>query len=168
MTNDGDIPGIIPLYVFDEGILMPYTILPLTVTDPDMIALIDQAVKGDKIIGIVAVSPSGERYRVGTAAGIMKLYRFPGDVVRLTLKGLYRFRILEDIDVDGIPSARVRRLTTIYPDDVDEMEAWRRAIEMQLRKIMELTPGATITGNARPFTATPTASRSPCISGRQS
>ncbi|HOP26179.1 MAG TPA: endopeptidase La [Candidatus Sabulitectum sp.] len=141
MTNDGDIPGIIPLYVFDEGILMPYTILPLTVTDPDMIALIDQAVKGEKIIGIVAVSPSGERYRVGTAAGIMKLYRFPGDVVRLTLKGLYRFRILEDMDVDGIPSARVRRLTTIYPGDVDEMEAWRRAIEMQLRKIMELTPG---------------------------
>lgn len=141
MTQDGDVPGIIPLHVFDEGVLMPYTILPITVTDPDMIALIDHSVKGDKIIGIVAVSPSGERYRIGTAAGIMKLYRFPGDVVRLTLKGLYRFRILEDIDIDGIPCARVERLVTVYPEDVDELEAWRRSIELQLRKVMELTPG---------------------------
>ena len=141
MIKDGDVPGIIPLHVFDEGVLMPYTILPITVTDPDMISLIDHAVKSDKIIGIVAVSSSGERYRVGTAAGIMKLYRFPGDVVRLTLKGLYRFRILEDMDIDGIPSARVERLVTSYPEDVEELEAWRRSIEVQLRKVMELTPG---------------------------
>ncbi len=141
MTKDGDIPGIIPLHVFDEGVLMPYTILPVTVTDPDMIALIDHAVKSDKIIGIVAVSPSGERYRTGTAAGIMKLYRFPGDVVRLTLKGLYRFRILEDMDIDGIPCARVQRLVTSYPEDLEELEAWRRSIEIQLRQVMELTPG---------------------------
>ena len=141
MTRDGDVPGIIPLHVFEEGILMPYTILPLTVTDPDMITLIDQAVKGSKIIGIVALSPAGERYRIGTAAGIMKLYRFPGDVVRLTLKGLYRFRILEDMDIDGVPSARVERLATVYPKDIDELEAWRRSIELQLRKVMELTPG---------------------------
>lgn len=141
MTRDGDVPGIIPLHVFEEGILMPYTILPITVTDPDMISLIDHAVNSDKIIGIVAVSPSGERYRIGTAAGIMKLYRFPGDVVRLTLKGLYRFRILEDMDIEDIPSARVERLVTTYPNDVEELEAWRRSIEIQLRKIMELTPG---------------------------
>ncbi len=141
MMKDGETPGIIPLHVFDEGVLMPYTILPITVTDPDMIALIDHAVSTEKMIGIVAISPSGERYRVGTAAGIMKLYRFPGDVVRLTLKGLYRFRIMEDIDIAGIPCARVERLETVYPGDPDELEAWRKSIELQLRKVMELTPG---------------------------
>jgi ATP-dependent Lon protease len=141
MTIEGDIPGIIPIHVFDEGILMPYTVLPLTVTDPDMIALIDHAVNGDKIIGIVAESPAGEPYTVGTAAGIMKLYRFPGDVVRLTLKGLYRFRIVEYVNSGSIQSARVQRINTRYPDDADELEAWRKSIEMQLRKIMELTPG---------------------------
>ncbi len=141
MTGGGDIPEIIPIHLFSQGILMPYTVLPLTVTDPDMIAMIDHAVGGDKIIGVVAESPGGERYRVGTAAGIWKLYRFPGDVVRVTLKGFYRFRIIEEIDVDGIPSARVERLNTEFPDDPDELEAWRRSIELQLRKIMELTPG---------------------------
>ena len=141
MTKEGEIPEIIPVHVFDEGILLPYTILPVTVTDPDMIALIDYAVKTEKIIGIVAVSPSGERYRVGTAAGIMKLYRFPGHVVRLTLKGFYRFKILEDMDIDGIPCSRVEKLTTEYPADSEELEAWRRSIEIQLRKVMELMPG---------------------------
>ncbi len=60
MMKDGETPGVIPLHVFDEGVLMPYTILPITVTDPDMIALIDHAVSSEKIIGIVALSPSGE------------------------------------------------------------------------------------------------------------
>ncbi len=141
MTNSGDVPDIIPIHLFNQGILMPYTVLPLTVTDPDMIAMIDHAVNGDKIIGVVAESPDGKKYRVGTAAGIWKLYRFPGDVVRVTLKGLYRFRIVEEMEVDGIPSARVERLNTEFPEDSDELEAWRRSIELQLRKIMELTPG---------------------------
>lgn len=141
MTKGEETPEIIPIHTFGEGILMPYTILPLTVTDPDMIAMIDYAVEGDKIIGVVAESPSGDGYSVGTAAGIYKLYRFPGDVVRLTLKGLYRFRIIENLTVNNIISARVERLNTTYPDSMDELEAWRRSIEMQLRKIMELTPG---------------------------
>ncbi len=141
MTKGGDVPEIIPIHLFSQGILMPYTVLPLTVTDPDMIEMIDYAVNGDKIIGVVAESPSGVRYSVGTAAGIMKLYRFPGDVVRVTLKGLYRFRIIEDLEIDNVSSARVERLTTTYPEDADELEAWRRSIELQLRKIMELTPG---------------------------
>ena len=141
MTKGGDIPEIIPIHLFNQGILMPHTVLPLTVTDPDMIAMIDHAVDGDKIIGVVAESPAGARYSIGTAAGIMKLYRFPGDVVRVTLKGLYRFRILEDIVVDNISSARVERLNTTYPENIDELEAWRRSVELQLRKIMELTPG---------------------------
>ncbi|MCK5131103.1 MAG: endopeptidase La [Candidatus Sabulitectum sp.] len=141
MTRSGDIPEIIPIHLFSQGILMPYTVLPLTVTDPDMITMIDHAVNGDKIIGVVAESPAGERYSVGTAAGIMKLYRFPGDVVRVTLKGLYRFRIIEDLEIDNVVSARVERLSTTYPNNVDELEAWRRSIEVQLRKIMELTPG---------------------------
>ena len=141
MTKGGDIPEILPIHLLSNGILMPYTVLPLTVTDPDMISMIDHAVNGDKIIGVVAESPSGARYSVGTAAGIMKLYRFPGDVVRVTLKGLYRFRIIEDMEVENISCARVERLSTTFPEDVDELEAWRRSIEIQLRQIMELTPG---------------------------
>lgn len=141
MTKGDDVPEIIPIHLFSQGILMPYTVLPLTVTDPDMIEMIDHAVSGDKIIGVVAESPVGTRYSVGTAAGILKLYRFPGDVVRVTLKGLYRFRILEALEIDNVASARVERLATTYPDDTDELEAWRRSIELQLRKIMELTPG---------------------------
>ncbi len=141
MIKGGDIPEIIPIHIFNQGILMPYTALPLTVTDPDMIAMIDYSVNSDKIIGVVAESPDGEKYKVGTAAGILKLYRFPGDVIRVTLKGFYRFKILEELEIDNIPSARVERLNTVFPDDVDELEAWRRSVEMQLRRIMELTPG---------------------------
>ncbi|PIE52943.1 endopeptidase La [Candidatus Fermentibacteria bacterium] len=141
MIKEGDIPEIIPVHVFQEGILLPYSMLPITVTDPEMIDMIDYSVSRSKIIGVISVSPSGERYRVGTAAGILKMYRFPGNVVRLTLKGFYRFRILEDMDIEGIPCARVEKLETVYPDDSEQIEVWRRSIEIQMRKVLELMPG---------------------------
>ncbi len=142
MIKDLKTPEIIPIHVFGEGILMPYTVLPLTVTDPDMIALIDYAIeKTNKIIGIVAESPVGATYSIGTAAGIYKLYRFPGDVVRVTLKGFYRFKIIEEIEDGNVKKARVKKLVTKFPNEPEELEVWRKSIEIQLRNIMNLTPG---------------------------
>ena len=140
MKREGSL--ILPLHVLPEGILMPSTTLSLTVTDPDQIRMVDFAVRDEKIVGVVATNPdTGEGFRVGTAAGIMKLYRFPGDVVRLSLKGLFRFRIIEQVHGWPFQMTRVSKLETVFPEDADEIEAWRKAVELQLRRIMELTPG---------------------------
>lgn len=140
MNRDGSL--ILPLHVLPEGILMPSTTLSLTVTDPDQIRMVDFAVRDEKIVGVLATDPdTGQGFKVGTAAGIMKLYRFPGDVVRLSLRGLYRFRVIEAVHGWPFTMARVEKLETVFPDDGDEIEAWRKAVELQLRRIMELTPG---------------------------
>jgi len=140
MKRDGSL--IIPLYVLPEGILMPNMVLSLTVTDPDQIRMVDFAVRDEKIIGVVATDPDTNRgFSVGTAAGIMKLYRFPGDVVRLSLRGLFRFRVVEPVHGWPFSMGGVERLETVFPEDTDEIEAWRKAVELQLRRIMELTPG---------------------------
>jgi ATP-dependent Lon protease len=146
--QDFSLPEILPILPLYDGVAFPHSLVPLTVTDPAHISLIDDAVGGSKIIGLAAVrtvdssQPAPEDlFRVGTAAGVVKLYRFPGDVVRLSLKGLARFRIVEFVQTAPYMLARVEQLRTEWPPRTDELEAWRKNIELQLKQIVELSPG---------------------------
>jgi ATP-dependent Lon protease len=142
------IPDVIPILPLPEGVAFPYTIVPITATDKSELRLVDDSVSGNKTIGLVSTKdgtgpPYGNEdlYEVGTVSGIVKLYRFPGDVVRLNLKGLARFRVLEIVDTAPYLTARVEKARTVWPEDNVELEAWRKSIENQLREIVELSPG---------------------------
>jgi ATP-dependent Lon protease len=142
------LPELLPVLPLYDGVAFPNSLIPLTITDPAHIGLIDDAVAGSKIIGLAAVrtadgSPADQEnlYTVGTAAGVVKLYRFPGDVVRLSLKGLARFRITDFAQTSPYLIARVVQLRTEWPARTDELEAWRKNIELQLKQIVELSPG---------------------------
>ncbi len=146
--NGFKLPDTIPILPLQDGVAFPYALIPLTVTDTAQISLVDDAVVGNKIVGLVAVRNQDtvpvepdDLFGVGTAAGIVKLYRFPGDVIRLSLKGLVRFRILEYVQTTPYFVARIERLETELPGRDEEMEAWRKNIEMQLKQIVELSPG---------------------------
>lgn len=146
--SDFPLPEVIPVLPLQDGVAFPYSVIPLTVTDPAHIGLVDDAVVGNKIIGLVAAraqepapTEPDELFGVGTAAGVVKLYRFPGEVVRLNLKGLVRFRIIEYVQTRPYFRARVERLSTEWPQRTEELEAWRKNIEVQLKQIVELSPG---------------------------
>ncbi len=142
------LPQTLPILPLQDGVAFPYSIIPLTVTDPAQIGLVDDAVVGNKMMGLVAVrapdtSPveAEDLFGTGTAAGIVKLYRFPGEVIRLSLKGLVRFRITGFVQTRPYFRARVEKLETEWPPKADEIEAWRKNVEMQLKQIVELSPG---------------------------
>ncbi|NLP05500.1 endopeptidase La [Candidatus Fermentibacteria bacterium] len=146
--HEYSLPESLPILPLQEGVAFPYSIIPLTVTDPAQIELVDRAVVGNKIIGLVAsrgadtpANDPDDLYGVGTAAGIVKLYRFPGEVVRLSLKGLARFAIRSFSQKSPFLVADVEQLHTEWPQKPEEVEAWRKNIEMQLKQIVELSPG---------------------------
>ena len=150
MTEDKEmeLSQELPLLPLQQGVAFPYTLLPFTGTESDELQLIDDVVSSDKTVGLVTVREEAEDaeggsglYGVGTMAGVVKLYRFPGDVVRLSLKGLSRFRIQEIVQTRPYLRARVRRLKTHWPEDTVELEAWRKSIENLLKEIVELAPG---------------------------
>ena len=153
VTRDGglDIPDIIPVMPSPEGVVFPYTIVPRTITSEPMARLVDDAVMGSKMIGILAVRYSDEAisepppedlYPIGTVTGIDRLYRFPGNIIRLHLRGLARFRVVEFISTDApYLMARIERLRTSHPANELELDAWRNTIELQLKQILELSPG---------------------------
>lgn len=145
--NTLSLPEILPILPNPDGVVYPYTIIPRTITSPGAVELVDDAVRGDKMIGLVCVRKADGRkiepadlYETGTVTGIDRLYRFPGDIIRLHLRGLVRFRILEFVDSNApYLLARVEKLETVYPESDIEIDAWQNTVVLQLRQIFDLT-----------------------------
>ncbi|OPL17961.1 MAG: hypothetical protein AVO35_07315 [Candidatus Aegiribacteria sp. MLS_C] len=146
-VNTIELPEILPVLPSADGVVYPYTIVPRTVASQDVTQMVDDAVRGNKLIGVVSTrgetegSPGpGDLYSVGTVTGIDRLYRFPGNIIRLHLRGLVRFRILEYLESESpYLQARVERLDSRFPRGEVELEAWQNTVGIQLRQVFELT-----------------------------
>jgi ATP-dependent Lon protease len=146
-VNTIDLPEILPILPSAEGVVYPYTIVPRTVASQDIAEMVDDSVRSNKLIGVVSLreeadtpARTSDLYEVGTVTGIDRLYRFPGNIIRLHLRGLVRFRILEFIDSDKpYMQARVERLDSVFPRDEVELEAWQNTVGIQLKQIFDLT-----------------------------
>jgi len=142
-----ELPEILPVLPSSDGVVFPYTIVPKTITKLETSELVDESVRGDKLIGVVSLkyiinsaARPADLYKTGTVTGIDRLYRFPGNIIRLHLRGLMRFRILEFIDTDKpYLMARIKKLESIFPEDDIELDAWQNTVEIQLKQIFELT-----------------------------
>ncbi len=142
-----ELPEILPVLPNPDEIIYPYSIVPMTITKPATADLVDDAVRSDKLICVVGLknrmdsSPRIEDlYRIGTVTGIDRLYRFPGNIIRLHLRGLVRFRILEFIETERpYMMARVEKLESVLPLDEVELDAWQNTVRIQLKQIFELT-----------------------------
>jgi len=142
-----ELPEVLPILPSPDGVVYPYSIVPRTITKPENAELVDDAVRGNKLIGIVSLNNRidlpvrpADLYTIGTVTGIDRLYRFPGNIIRLHLRGLVRFRILGFVDT-GKPYllARIERLESDYPKDSVELDAWQNTVGIQLKQIFELT-----------------------------
>lgn len=110
----GSLPGRIPIFPLARALVLPRAQLPLNIFEPRYLAMIDDALGGDRMVGMiqpspvqpadaVAVGPSGldkpELCDVGCLARIVS-FRETGDGRYLiALDGLCRFRIAEELAV---------------------------------------------------------------------
>ncbi len=142
-----ELPEILPVLPSSDGVVYPFTVVPRTITKLGTAELVDDAVRAEKLIGVVSLNNiinapvlPADLYRTGTVTGIDRLYRFPGNIIRLHLRGLVRFRILEFIETDKpYILARVEKLESVFPKDDVELNAWQNTVGIQLKQIFELT-----------------------------
>lgn len=80
----------------------PQTLIPLTIGLPRSIRLIDDAVAGNRLIGLLAsqdpdIETPGPQnlYQIGTIAAINRLFRAPDGTIRILVQGIARFQVLE-------------------------------------------------------------------------
>jgi len=146
------IPQELPILPLQNLVVFPMTIFPLAVVEPRAVKLVDDAVLGQRLIGLVAMRPPsqgagteegspplGQLYRVGTLAVVPKLLKLPDGSLRIIVQGLERIRILEYVATEPYLRARVERAPEVIEEDI-EVEALMRNLMDLFQKLASLVP----------------------------
>jgi ATP-dependent Lon protease len=127
-------------------VVFPYLVVPLVVTEQKYARLIDDTLMSGKVIGLFAQKsaavehPTAEDiYRVGTAASILKMLRFPDGSVRFLVQGLARAKIKNFIKTEPYPLAKIEVIEDKLEKNV-ELEALVRNVLDILKKVVDLAP----------------------------
>ena len=137
--------AILPLF---NTVVYPLTVIPLAVGQEQSIRLIDEAMVGERVIGLVALKNEQERpehitaddfYRVGTAALVHRLLRLPDNTLRVAIQGVERIRIEEILQTEPYIRARVQ----VFPDETSDdigVQALMRNLVGLATQILQLLP----------------------------
>jgi uncharacterized protein len=140
-----DLPDLIPVFPLDGALLLPGGQLPLQIFEPRYLNMIDDAMSGERLIGMVQTREGGERTapnlaRVG-CVGRITSYAETGDGRYLiTLSGICRFGVGEELTANS-PYRRVRpdfaRFATDLEADNREIEFDRAPFLAALRRYLD-------------------------------
>ena len=118
-----DCPTRIPLFPLPGALLLPRGQMPLNIFEPRYLAMVDDAIRGDRVIGMIQplVEDGGSAtipklFDVGCAGRITQFAETGDGRVIITLTGIARFRIVEEIGV-ATPYRQARVDFNAYPDD---------------------------------------------------
>ncbi len=113
----GDLPLDIPVFPLSGALLLPRGQLPLNIFEPRYVAMLDAALAGSRIIGMVqprfdppgaAVGPEPALCAVGCAGRVTAFSETGDGRYLITLVGIARFRIVEEP-----PSGRLYRVARV-------------------------------------------------------
>ena len=141
-----EIPGQLPLLPLSDVVVFPYMVAPLLVASQNSIRLIDDAVAGDRLIGVtLQKNPEDEHpgldqlQSTGCIVRVVRMIKLPDESVRVLIQGLKRMRIA------SLVSEKPYLVTKITPleDEVQtgiELAALQRNAVSQFQQIVTLTP----------------------------
>jgi uncharacterized protein len=124
------LPDILPVFPLTGVMLLPGTVLPLHIFEPRYRAMVEDAIDGDKIFGMIqpftpqddnrGPQPGADRaasdlYKVGCAGYIEKCEKLPDGRYFLQLKGVNRFRFDQEIELQR-GYRRVKASYQEFPD----------------------------------------------------
>ncbi|HVR73244.1 MAG TPA: endopeptidase La [Planctomycetota bacterium] len=129
-------------------VLFPGVILPLSVGRKKSVEAVQEAVRLERPIGLLLQKEQDmedprpeDLYKVGTVASVLKYLPAPDGSRHIICQGQERFRVLEFIQVDPFPVARVERIDT-KEDITKEIEARFLHLKEQAREAIQLLPHA--------------------------
>jgi len=96
-----ELPGTIPLFPLEGALLLPRCQLPLNVFEPRYVAMIDDALAGARVIGMIQpATESGAKglAAVGCVGRITEIAESGDGRYLLNLTGIARFRLVEEVE----------------------------------------------------------------------
>jgi ATP-dependent Lon protease len=135
---------VLPLLPIRDQVYFPHMIFPLLVGRERSVRALDEAIKHDRQIVLVAQKQVNtedpepeELFRVGIIAEIMQHLRVPDGTVRVMLEGVERVRVLEYMQEEPFCRVLVEPMTTVERKDL-EIEALMRAATTQFEQIVSI------------------------------
>lgn len=123
-----DLPTAIPIFPLSGVLLLPRNHLPLSIFEPRYLSMVDSALTGDRMIGMIQPrQPDAEDpppvYPVGCAGRIVQFEEADDGRYLISLKGLIRFNIVEELPFDDRLSFRqVRPDWSEFSEDLSPEE----------------------------------------------
>ncbi len=142
------VPGELAVLPLRDTILFPHAILPLAVARESSVALVHDAVRERRVIGVVtqrdpAVDDPVESdlYRVGTLTHIHKMFKFPDGSLRLVVQGVQRFRVVQVTQYRPFLRAKIELLREVVPAEQEiEVQALAQSAQGLFQRVVELSP----------------------------
>lgn len=96
-----DLPAVIPVFPLAGALLLPRGALPLNIFEPRYLNMIDDAISGDRLIGMIQPSPlragARELAPIGCAGRLTGFTETDDGRYLITLTGVSRFALGEEI-----------------------------------------------------------------------
>lgn len=99
-----DCPATLPVFPLPGALLLPRGQMPLNIFEPRYVAMVDDALRGDRLIGMIQPDEEGggsplmpRLYGVGCAGRITQFAETGDGRYLLTLTGVARFRTIEEL-----------------------------------------------------------------------
>ncbi|MDP2732628.1 MAG: LON peptidase substrate-binding domain-containing protein [Hoeflea sp.] len=121
---ESDIPGKIPVFPLSGALLLPGAQLPLNLFEPRYLAMFDDALSSDRIIGVIqpalaegaaCQSPVEDLCRIGCLGRITSFAETGDGRYVISLSGICRFRVIEEIE-KGRKPYRICRISPFLGD----------------------------------------------------
>jgi ATP-dependent Lon protease len=132
-SGDFVIPDALPVLPIPDVVVFPMTAMPLAVGQPRSMRLVDDAMRGNRLLVLVAqreakAEPGPEDlHRVGTVGMIHQLARIPDGSMRLMVQGIERVRLLDWVNAEPYLVARIEPAPE-QADEATDGDALRRAL----------------------------------------
>jgi uncharacterized protein len=118
-----DCPETIPIFPLPGALLLPRGQMPLNIFEPRYLAMIDDALRGDRLIGMIQPDSETESadaaprlFRIGCAGRITQFAETGDGRYLITLTGVARFRVAEELSTTT-PYRRVKADFAAFESD---------------------------------------------------
>ena len=138
-----DFSGVLRLFPLPSMVVFPDSLVPLKVFEPRYVAMVEDALEGDRLVGMALLKPGYQKDYEGSPAiqpvacvgRILQHKRLPNGHIDFWLYGLARARVIEELPSEPFRRARVEVLS----DLLDEEDLDR--VAKQVRRALDMLPG---------------------------
>lgn len=136
----GQLPPLIPVFPLEGALMLPRGHLPLNIFEPRYMAMIDDALKTERLIGMVQPDPMSPMERgefklqsVGCLGRLTQLAETGDGRYIISLTGVIRFKLVEELRV----ITPYRQCIVAYEDFADDLIAHAGEAEVDRRAVLE-------------------------------